>query len=171
MAAIGYACSDVTHVVVSHGHFDHTGGLSLFPHARRHLGAGELEHVHAHAEGELRACRAEDFAGLTGWCEFDGDADVFGDGSVKIVHAPGHTPGNAALLVTLPTRTVLLTADTVHLRHAWEHELPMPIDHDHPRAIASIRRLKAIAAETGAEVWIPHDPEDWRAHRTPGARR
>ncbi|MFE0019759.1 MBL fold metallo-hydrolase [Amycolatopsis sp. NPDC059021] len=64
LAAIGYACSDVTHVVVSHGHFDHTGGLSLFPHARRYLGADELEHVHAHAEGELRACRAEDFAGL-----------------------------------------------------------------------------------------------------------
>ena len=37
----GFAPSDVTHVVVSHVHFDHTGGLRLFPQARFLLGEGD----------------------------------------------------------------------------------------------------------------------------------
>ncbi|GAA1299300.1 N-acyl homoserine lactonase family protein [Streptomyces javensis] len=170
LAAIGYRCSDITHVVVSHGHFDHTGGMKLFSGAHFYLGAGELDHVHADTGDQLRACRGEDFTSLDrhAWTEFEHDVDLFGDGAIEVLLVPGHTPGNAAVLVRLPTRRVLLTADTVHLRHAWEHELPMPIDHDHARARESIRRLKRIAADTRAEVWIPHDPDDWHAFGAPG---
>ena len=28
----GFKLSDVTHVVITHPHFDHTGGMYLFPH-------------------------------------------------------------------------------------------------------------------------------------------
>ncbi|WP_328606943.1 N-acyl homoserine lactonase family protein [Amycolatopsis sp. NBC_00345] len=173
LSALGFRCSDVTHVVLSHGHFDHTGGLGLFAHARLYRGAGELQHVREHANDPVRAYRIDDFAGLetADWIEFHDDLDVFGDGAVRILHAPGHTPGNAALLVKLPTRSILLTADTVHLRQAWHDEVAMPMDPDHPRARASIRRLKEIAAATGAEVWIPHDPDDWRGFGAPGCYR
>ena len=34
LRAHGFATDDVTHVVLSHVHFDHTGGLRLFPRAR-----------------------------------------------------------------------------------------------------------------------------------------
>ncbi|MDT8910153.1 N-acyl homoserine lactonase family protein [Amycolatopsis sp. PS_44_ISF1] len=173
LSALGFRCRDVTHVVLSHGHFDHTGGLSLFAHAKLYRGEGEIQHVEAHANDPVRAYRIDDFAGLetADWTEFGDDLDVFGDGAVRILSAPGHTPGNAALLVRLPNRAILLTADTAHLRQAWRDELAMPMDPDHPRARASIRRLKEVAAAEGAEVWIPHDPDDWRAFGAPGSYR
>ena len=45
------------------------------------------------------------------------DRDVFGDGSVTILSAPGHTPGHQSLLVLL-TRTgaLVLSGDAVHFR-------------------------------------------------------
>jgi N-acyl homoserine lactone hydrolase len=33
----------------------------------------------------------------------DGTVDQFGDGSVTIIQAPGHTPGHQALLLVRPT--------------------------------------------------------------------
>jgi glyoxylase-like metal-dependent hydrolase (beta-lactamase superfamily II) len=38
----GYKPSQVTHVVLSHGHFDHAGGLALFPDAQFFAMHGEL---------------------------------------------------------------------------------------------------------------------------------
>jgi glyoxylase-like metal-dependent hydrolase (beta-lactamase superfamily II) len=45
LAARGFRTGDVTHVVVSHVHFDHTGGLKLFGHARFLLGRGDAPAV------------------------------------------------------------------------------------------------------------------------------
>ena len=51
----------------------------------------------------------------------DGDYDVFGDGSVVIKSAPGHTPGHQVLFVRLPSRgPVMLSGDMVHLHYSWE---------------------------------------------------
>src|SRR5688572_8098722 len=45
----------------------------------------------------------------------EGDHDVFGDGSVTILAAPGHTPGHQSLLVKLPkTGALVLSGDAVH---------------------------------------------------------
>ena len=41
----GFHPSDVTHVVLSHAHLDHTGGLFLFPQAQFYAGAEELPHA------------------------------------------------------------------------------------------------------------------------------
>ncbi len=47
----------------------------------------------------------------------DGDYDVFGDGSVLILKAPGHTPGHQSLEIKLQKNgTVLLSGDLYHLR-------------------------------------------------------
>jgi N-acyl homoserine lactone hydrolase len=43
--------------------------------------------------------------------KLNGDFDVFGDGSVKILSTPGHTPGHQSLLLHLPkTGAVMLRA-------------------------------------------------------------
>jgi N-acyl homoserine lactone hydrolase len=89
------------------------------------------------------------------------DHDLFGDGSVVVLHTPGHTPGELSLLVRLKSRNFILTGDTVHLRQALEDEIPMPYDSNTELAIRSIRRLKLLRESADATVWITHDPEDW----------
>jgi glyoxylase-like metal-dependent hydrolase (beta-lactamase superfamily II) len=95
------------------------------------------------------------------WHQIGMDHDLFGDGSIVILHTPGHTPGELSLLVRLPSRNFVLTGDTVHLRQGLEDELPMPYDHNTELAVQSIQRLKLIRDSADATVWISHDPEDW----------
>ncbi len=47
----------------------------------------------------------------------DGDRDIFGDGSVKVISTPEHTPSHCSLLLRLAkTGPVLLSGDVAHFR-------------------------------------------------------
>jgi len=163
--SLGYRLSSVTHVVASHTHFDHTGGLHLFPEARLYVGQGDLRYAFWPDPAGAAFFRTADLEPTRSyrWLEVPRgvDHDLFGDGSVVVLSTPGHTPGELSLLVRLPGRNFLLTGDTVHLREALEREVPMPYDADTAEAVRSIRRLKLIRESADAIVWITHDPEDW----------
>lgn len=162
--ALGYKLSDVTHVIASHAHFDHTGGLYLFPDAKLYAGAGELRHAYwpePIGAGFFRTADLDPTRGFK-WHHIPGvDVDLFGDGSLVVLFTPGHTPGELSLLVRLPSRNFLLTGDTVHLRAALEGEIHFPVDTDTAAAVRSLQRIKLLRDTADATVWITHDPEDW----------
>lgn len=166
--AVGFAASEITHVVVSHAHFDHTGGLRLFPDAQVLLGEGDRDAVLGSDEQGI--ARAEDLAPTLSfdWTFLSGDHDLFGDGRLVVLAMPGHTPGNTSLLVRLPQRPLVLSGDTAHLRPALETKAPMSADTDPPAAVESLRRLDAVSARNGAAVWVTHDPADWNRFGAPG---
>lgn len=162
--ALGFQTTDVTHLIVSHMHFDHSGGHHLFPQAKFYVGAGELafayypEAIGAFCYRPDQLERMKDFD----WREVPGvDVDLFGDGSLVILYMPGHTPGELSLKVRLASRTFILTGDAVHLRAAMENEYHFPIDADTKEATRTIRRLKRLQESENATVWISHDPDDW----------
>lgn len=161
LEANGYSPSDVTHVVVSHSHLDHTGGISLFPQAKFFIGAPDLTYPFwpfPAAAGFYRSLdldRARSFE----WHPVQGDLDLFGDGSLQILSMPGHTPGNISMLVKLADRNLLLAGDTVHLTEALD-DLPMPSDFSTLHAVHSIRRLKQIAHAHDARIIISHEMSD-----------
>lgn len=167
LAALGYRTTDVTHVIASHSHLDHTGGLSLFPQAKFYAGEGELPFAFwptAVGAGFFRT------ADIEATRHFDWnyipkvDVDLFGDGSIVVLFTPGHTPGELSLLVRLPSRTFILTGDTAHLRAGLEQEVHFPIDSNTEDAVRSLRRLKLLRDAADATVWITHDPDDWAAY-------
>ncbi|MEV0702206.1 N-acyl homoserine lactonase family protein [Saccharopolyspora sp. NPDC050389] len=161
--ALGYRTEDVTHVIVSHSHFDHSGGVRLFPNAELLIGEGDVPYAHWPYPAAAPFFRPDDFAPTRDWKwhHLSADLDLFGDGSIVIHRMPGHTPGNSSALVRLPHQNFLLTGDTVHLRQALTEDLPMPSDYNTQDAVRSIRRLKQLAAAHEATVWISHDPDDW----------
>jgi len=164
IAALGYKVSDVTHVIASHAHFDHSGGLYLFPQAKFYAGRGEMQFAYWPAQIGAGFFRLADLDATRGfnWHEIPGlDVDLFGDGSLVILFTPGHTPGELSLLVRLASRSFILTGDTVHLRAALENEIHFPVDADTAAAVQSLRRLKLLRDSADATVWITHDPEDW----------
>lgn len=161
---LGYSPSDVRYVVASHLHFDHAGGLELFPDATFLIGPGEMRYAYWPDKAGAAFFRREDFEPTRAfrWLEIPGgEHDIFGDGSLVVFCTPGHTPGELSLLVRLPGRNFLLVGDTVHLRAALEGEIPNMFDANTEEAVRSIARLKLIRAATDAVVWISHDPEDW----------
>ncbi|MCS5498332.1 N-acyl homoserine lactonase family protein [Cnuibacter physcomitrellae] len=162
LEALGFRIEDVTHVVLSHAHLDHTGGLYQFGHARLYVGAGELQYAMWPDALDGHHYRREDLEPTRGfdWHQLPGDLDLFGDGSIVILRLPGHTPGNQGLLVRLREHTFLLSGDTVHLHEAVEGRLPMPTDYSSLDARRSIERLVELRDTLPATLWIGHDVRD-----------
>ncbi|KAI9723907.1 MAG: hypothetical protein M1828_004026 [Chrysothrix sp. TS-e1954] len=111
--------------------------------------------------------------------------DIFQDGSVYIIHAPGHLPGHLNLLCrTAPAKWVYLAADACHDRRiltgekqigTWKNEqgaeLCIHLDREGAkRTIQSIRDLQDVMRAEGQdlEVILAHDDEWWAANK--GAR-
>ena len=165
--ALGFQLEDVKHVIMSHLHWDHTGGMYLFPHAQFHVMSGELQYAYWPLPAGP-VYRREDIDPTRGfaWNQIEGsELDFFGDGSIVILHMPGHTPGNASLIVRLASQTIILAADTAHLRSGFQTDRPMPSDWNTLQSVQSIRRLRQIARGLDAMVWITHDPADWAEYR------
>jgi N-acyl homoserine lactone hydrolase len=89
------------------------------------------------------------------------DKDVFGDGSVTVLRTPGHTPGHSSLLVKLKEMgPVLLSGDAVHFRENYESGGVPTFNFDRAATVASIERMKQMAANLKATVVIQHDMRD-----------
>ncbi|MGR6520322.1 N-acyl homoserine lactonase family protein [Rhodococcus qingshengii] len=164
LSTLGFRTEDVTHVVLSHTHCDHSGGLYLFPQAKFFVGPGEFNWAANPSAMQQHLMRDADLAPTS---EFDwttietSEHDLLGDGSIQVLHTPGHTPGELSCLINLPSQSIVLTGDTVHLREGLDREVPDPHDWNPDIGRRSIQTLKRLRDERGARIWIGHDPEDW----------
>ena len=92
------ALSDVSDVIITHGHSDHVIGLEAFPSAR----------VWAH-EDEVARIEEEAAEGVeVTHTVVDGDTIAVGALAMEVLHVPGHTEGNLCVL----SEGVLLMGDT-----------------------------------------------------------
>jgi N-acyl homoserine lactone hydrolase len=160
---LGYRLDDVKYVVPSHLHFDHAGGLYLFPDARFYTMHGELQEAYWPPPNARGFFLVEDYLPTRGfdWFELPDDHDLFGDGSVVLLKTPGHTAGGCSLLIRLRNQVIILAGDAAHLREGIESVNPMPFNVDTRKAAESIYRLRALRESLGARIWVSHDPEDW----------
>ncbi|GHB73569.1 MBL fold metallo-hydrolase [Streptomyces viridiviolaceus] len=169
---LGFTTGDVRRVVLSHAHFDHTGGLRHFPHAEGFIGAGELRYAHnadSHTAGFFRNQDLEAAASIR-WNELPAgyDHDMFGDGSVSLLSLPGHTPGSLGLRIRLDDRTLVLTGDTAHVSDNIDNTVGMPFDADVLNKLDSLRKLKLLRSRPDTTVWVNHDPRHWAEMRSAG---
>jgi N-acyl homoserine lactone hydrolase len=112
LAALGVAPDDITHLAFSHLHADHTGDAGTFTSAT--VLVHEREHAVAFAPVPPAGYNAPSYAALKErpTIQIRGDYDVFGDGLVRILEAPGHSAGHQVLALALPeTGPVLLSGD------------------------------------------------------------
>src|SRR5262249_314629 len=90
--------------------------------------------------------------------------DVFGDGTVMLYPAHGHTPGHRVLLVRLPrSGPVLLSGDTWHIAELRERHLLPSNEHDKQQvAIYAMHEMvEELARSTGARLIQQHVPGDF----------
>lgn len=170
----GIAPASIRHIVLSHLHPDHIGGIARFPGATFVLTAGQ--------ERSLTAPRLRDgvFAGLLpDWwdeaekivladdafrdTEISGvlvrAADLLGDGSYLLIALPGHADGHVGALVD---GRVLLAGDA-----AWGGDLlavtdrlrtiPRAVQHDRVAYRGTAALLQNLA-DAGIRIVFSHDP-------------
>jgi glyoxylase-like metal-dependent hydrolase (beta-lactamase superfamily II) len=158
---IGVTPADIRHFAMSHAHGDHSGNANLFTAATLYVQRAEYDAMFG-PEPQKYGFIPANFERLRGnpAMIIDGDFDVFGDGSVTLKAAPGHTPGHQVLVVRLPkTGPVMLSGDMVHLTHSWNFRVAPSFNFDVARSMATIDAMKAYAQRTGTQLWINHDME------------
>jgi glyoxylase-like metal-dependent hydrolase (beta-lactamase superfamily II) len=160
LGALGVAADRVDHVILSHLHFDHAGGLATVPNARLIVQRRDWEAGHDPDRAAALTFAAQDFDLGHDVTVVDGEHDVFGDGRVVCLPTHGHTPGHQSLRVRLDGGEVILTADSCYLRRTLETDHLPPEPHDRDRMLASLRRLRALR-DGGARLVFGHDAEDW----------
>jgi N-acyl homoserine lactone hydrolase len=163
LAQISVKPEQIKYVGISHYHADHTGQVGSFPKATLLIGKGDWDAITSPKPAE-----GVNFKPFESWIKADSkvepltlDKDVFGDGSAIVLRTPGHTPGHQSLLVKLPqSGNVVLSGDAVHFRENYDGEGVPAFNFDRAQTVASVQRLKKIAANLKATVIIQHDARD-----------
>lgn len=146
----------LTKVVLTHLHFDHAGALALIP-AEVPLVIQRAEWAAGREDAAVRRnfYRPRDYTDSERNVELvDGDHDLLGDDSVRLLLTPGHTPGHQSVQIG----DLVLGADVAHFADGLDdHRFPIFGD-DHAAQGRSAERLKALR-NAGHTVLPGHDPE------------
>lgn len=153
----------IKYVGISHYHPDHTGQVGSFPGTTLLIGKGDWD-VLTSPKPPANAPTAPFAHFISGAGKVEPvplDKDVFNDRTVVMLATPGHTPGHHSLMVNLRQKgTVLITGDLAHFHENYDSDGVPPFNTSRAETLASLARLKKIAANTRATVIIQHDARD-----------
>jgi glyoxylase-like metal-dependent hydrolase (beta-lactamase superfamily II) len=164
------APSDLRSVVLTHVHCDHADGLARLPGVPALTTATELRLVHS-LEGRVtrkmlrqplpagfdpRPVDAESGPGIGA---FPSSYSITEDGSVRLVPAPGHTAGHAAVLVDRGDHHVLLCGDAGYDDAQLRDRQVDGVSPSDEVALATIDRILDHARQHPTVVLPSHDPD------------
>ena len=184
LALLGLAPADVGVVVNSHFHFDHVGGNKFFPQAKKvcHrdeiaeaitpqpfevLGYSDLSFSKeaADARNASQQLLADTSVANSTFEVVTGDVELAK--GVTLIFTPGHAIGHYSLLVEFGTRKpILFTIDASYTQKSLETLCQASFHVDPVQGVASMRRLKQVAEQHGAELMYSHDMENYKTYRT-----
>lgn len=187
LAPFGVVPEAVDTVIVTHLHYDHAGGLHLFPNATLHLQVAEM----AYATGP---CMCHDVLRMpftaghvceavkrlySGRLQFhDGDGQV-ADG-VTVHRIGGHSRGLQAVRVMTQSGALVLASDAAHYYENLTARKPFPIVVDLQDMLDGFGKLEALASDPGLIIpghdplvrqMFPQDGADWAFRLDLGPRR
>ena len=164
LAALGYAPKDITYFALSHYHGDHIANSNDFAGSTWLVQKPERDAMFAEngpAKNQLPLFnRLKDSKTKI----LDGkDFDVFGDGTVVVKAAYGHTPGHQVIYVKLAKNgPVLLTGDLYHYREERFTDKTPTFEFNGAESLASRANIEAFLKKSGAQLWIEHDLQLFR---------
>jgi N-acyl homoserine lactone hydrolase len=158
---LGMTYDDIEIFGFSHAHSDHIGNAPNLTKATWLIPAAELTWMMTAPGQHPELLEARNKVKTV---DASGDYDVFGDGSVRMLQTPGHTPGHHALFVKLAKGgNVILSGDLVHLRESYDNARVPPLNVSRAETLASIDRIKKLQKNTKAKLIIEHDQRDFDA--------
>jgi glyoxylase-like metal-dependent hydrolase (beta-lactamase superfamily II) len=165
LTSLGVSPEDITHVLLTHVHFDHVIGLAAeidgrllprYPNARVLLGRGDWVNVpdgHLGPDGKARLEVIERLGLLD---LVDGEREVVS--GVTMIPAPGESPGHSMIRVASGGEQLYAVGDLFHHWSEVDHIDWMVPWANQEQMLAARQRLLVAAAATDALVVFTHEP-------------
>lgn len=170
LALLGLEPKDISHVILSHLHMDHTGNIGLF--------AETAECWVAKAEADFafsQVLQSTDPAAHGSYLKRDVLAPyahlhyVEEDGEIlpgiRAFLLPGHTPGCMGITFLGEKKTVMLVGDALDTRHSYEGAAPGAVwsTLDWRKSLQKVKRIeKELCVD---EIWFAHDTEQFQGFK------
>ena len=158
---LGVSPESVKHVIVTHLHWDHSGGLYLFPNAaiyvqKRELQCaicppplqGEIYELASHSKTLPRWLKS-----LRSMTAIDGDKTLLP--GVDLVTLPGHTPGMMGVAINTAVGKYLIASDAVPTRANLKENIPPGWFQNLEDVYRSYDRIRSLVDEE--RVLMGHD--------------
>ncbi|HET9830262.1 MAG TPA: N-acyl homoserine lactonase family protein [Vicinamibacterales bacterium] len=159
LAAVGYTPADITYLGLSHYHSDHTANANAFAGSTWLVRLTERDMMFNPPQGAI--VQTASFSALkTAKTRIlnDDEYDVFGDGSVVIKSAPGHTPGHQVLFLNLKKFGPLVVAgDLYHYPEERTMNRFPSFEFNKEQSAKSRADLDAFLKAKKAQMWLEHD--------------
>jgi glyoxylase-like metal-dependent hydrolase (beta-lactamase superfamily II) len=164
LASLGIKPEDVTHILITHIHFDHVEGLAAerdgrlvrrYPNAHVVLGRADWEpppEMHLEPDPQARIGTVAE-AGLLDL--LDGEREIVP--GVTMIPAPGETPGHSIIRISSNRETLYAVGDLFHYAAEVAHLDWMVQWADAEQMVASRRKLIDDAVSTDALVVFSHE--------------
>lgn len=155
LSALGYKPEQVTKILLTHKHSDHSGELRSFPHAQIYVNADELS-----------AAELKDIPNLTPVHFTDGayynfpESQKICDG-IYFIKAKGHTNGNSLVIAENDGLFYMFQADITYVDEAlYENKLSVVFD-DLPAARQALDRVREFVRNHPTVYMGTHTPQGY----------
>jgi len=179
LAEAGVKPEEVKRVLLTHAHWDHTGGLKELPNARIVMAAADADWVLAQSGDLVGGAMPHHFDGLAARIDrivfsgpatdgFDSSQDLLGDGSIIAVPTPGHTRGSTSYFVNSSGgERWLFIGDAAWVKEGFEEPATkgrlaaLFADWSWALTEETLGRLHAVYEGRGASLVTAHDARTW----------
>ena len=170
LAAVGVSPDDITHVFLTHGHYDHIGGVtqngeSCFPNATHYMSQVDLDYWTSAPGDEANFVNLMLSYGNDKLNPIKDQIQIVADGDdivpgITAIAAPGHTNGHMAVMLESNGERLLHLIDTsVHyIVGTNEPTWALGIEQDPDAALETRTRLFGMAADENLLVAGYHFP-------------
>lgn len=176
LRGLGVEPDDVRVVILTHMHLDHASAVSIFPEAtfvvdEREWAAATTATAAMHGYVRTQFDHALDWRTVDfgspdarSFASFGSAIDLLGDGSVRLVHTPGHTHGHMSVIVRLRDREALLAGDAIYTMRSLRESIMPARCEDRHQYRRSLREIQLYAKQTPTALIVPgHDAAAWQA--------
>lgn len=167
LSRIGINALEVEHLVISHIHFDHAGGIELFPKAKIYVQRKEYDfwvHDPLSRRAPFTALADpvvhEQFRKLEGADRLvliEGDREILP--GIELLLTPGHTLGLQSMAIETPNGPAVLASDCAHVHRSFVEDNPSSLITDLPAWLGSYAKLRDRVHGNLSMLFPGHDKD------------